>query len=164
MIKKLLYICLSAFGYGQNQDLEAYLLDLNEKFSNVKQLNAEELNQLKNYFIFDTRSEKEYQVSKIPDAEFIDYKKPDFKVFESIDKESTIILYCSVGYRSSVIAEKLTKLGFHKVFNLYGGIFNYVNMGYLVENMDKQVTKKLHAYDKSWGKYIVNTKIIKVYE
>ena len=46
---------------------------------------------------------------------------------EDIARESTIVVYCSVGYRSEKIAEELDKLGFTNVSNLYGGIFEWIN-------------------------------------
>jgi rhodanese-related sulfurtransferase len=163
MLKRIFYFCISTLGFGQDIDLESYLLSLKEKFPLIQQIQAEDFKKEKNFFLFDTRSLKEYQISRIANAEFIDYENPDFGIFETIDKKSTIVLYCSVGYRSSVIAEKLKEHGFTNVFNLYGGIFNWANIGFNLENMDNQITRKLHSYDKKWGTYISNTKIIKVY-
>jgi fumarate hydratase class II len=56
----------------------------------------------------------------------------------------------------------LEKAGFKKVMNLQGGIFDWVNNGYPVYDNDGNETKKVHAYDKSWGKWL--TKGEKVYE
>ena len=40
-----------------------------------------------------------------------------------------IIVYCSIGVRSEDIGEKLKELGYTKILNLYGGIFDWKNKG-----------------------------------
>ncbi len=49
------------------------------------------------------------------------------KVSAFIGEESKVVVYCSVGYRSEKIAEKLKAAGYKNVFNLYGGIFEWEN-------------------------------------
>jgi hypothetical protein len=70
-------------------------------------------------------------------------------------------VYCSVGYRSERIGEKLLKLGYTDVVNLYGGIFEWKNQGLDVYNSSNYPTDSVHTYNKSWGKWLV--KGIKVY-
>ena len=84
------------------------------------------------------------------------------KPLKGVDKETTIVVYCSVGYRSEKVGERLKKAGFKKVLNLYGGIFDWVNKGFPVYDNSGNQTKKVHAYDKSWGKWL--TKGEKIYE
>ncbi|MFQ5334631.1 MAG: rhodanese-like domain-containing protein, partial [Flavobacteriales bacterium] len=64
-----------------------------------------------------------------------------------------VIVYCSVGYRSEKIAEKLAGMGFGQVFNLYGGIFEWVNRGYPVYDEHGQ-TDNVHAYNHNWGLWL----------
>ena len=47
------------------------------------------------------------------------------------------------------------------VYNLYGGLFEWVNKGGDIYKKG-QTTQKVHAYSKKWGRYL--TKGIKVYE
>lgn len=112
--------------------------------------------------IIDAREINEYNASHIKDAKFVGYNDFTIKSLKKVDKETTIVVYCSVGYRSERVGEKLKKAGFKKVMNLKGGIFDWVNKGYLVYDNDEVETKKVHAYDKSWGKWL--TKGEKVYE
>jgi len=56
--------------------------------------------------ILDTRSAKEYSVSHLPKAKFIDYDRFDISQVEDIPKDKEIIVYCSVGYRSEKVGEK----------------------------------------------------------
>ena len=47
-------------------------------------------------------------------------------VFEKLDPDKPVLVYCSVGARSQDIGKKLVQKGF-SVVNLYGGIFQWVN-------------------------------------
>ena len=67
-----------------------------------------------------------------------------------------------MGYRSERIGEKLQKMGFTNVKNLYGGIFDWKNQDFEVVGMDNLATDSVHTYNKSWSKWLY--KGIKVYE
>jgi 3-mercaptopyruvate sulfurtransferase SseA len=67
-----------------------------------------------------------------------------------------------VGYRSGKIGEKLKKMGFTNVYNLYGGIFEWKNRGYEVHNNQNSVTDSVHAYNRAWSVFL--RKGVKVYE
>ncbi len=117
---------------------------------------------LDNVVILDTRAEEEYNVSHIAGARFIGYD--DFKInqIKDISKDSEVIVYCSVGYRSERIGEKMQKAGFKNVKNLYGGIFDWKNRGYDVIGSNNLATDSVHTYNKSWGQWLY--KGIKVYD
>ncbi|MEZ4779725.1 MAG: rhodanese-like domain-containing protein [Flavobacteriaceae bacterium] len=109
-----------------------------------------------NALFLDARERKEYEVSAIPSAKFIGYS-----TFSSEDitknianKDQLIIVYCSLGIRSSNIAKKLKNLGFSNVKNLYGGIFEWKNNGYPVLNSEGEETEKVHTFSKAWEKYL----------
>ena len=63
-------------------------------------------------------------------------------------------MYCSVGYRSEKISEKLIAAGFTDVSNLYGGIFEWVNIGRPVYKASNQKTNRVHTYNKEWSKWL----------
>ena len=71
-----------------------------------------------------------------------------------IPKDAILVVYCSVGYRSEKIGEKLKALGFSKVYNLYGGIFEWSNRGYPLVDQKEQPTTKVHAFNKDWGRWL----------
>ena len=104
----------------------------------------------------DARELIEYNTSHIKGAIHVGYNKFNQKlVLEEIkDKNTTIIVYCSIGVRSEKIGEKLLKLGYSNVFNLYGGIFEWKNNGYKVFNHSEQETEYVHTYSKEWSKYL----------
>ena len=128
-------------------------------------ISVQELKKVENtkakFLLIDTREKTEYEVSHIKGAKFISYDNFNIKDLKEVDKETIVIVYCSVGYRSEKVGEKLKKEGFKKVMNLKGGIFDWVNWGFPVYDIEGNETEKIHAYDKSWGKWL--TKGEKVY-
>lgn len=110
--------------------------------------------------IIDARSPEEYKVSHIKKALFVDYEYFSETDASSLNKTDTIVVYCSVGYRSEKIGEQLQALGFTKVYNLYGGIFDWKNNSNEVVN-DSGITDSVHTYNKKWSKWLI--KGIKVY-
>lgn len=112
--------------------------------------------------LLDTRSLKEYRVSHIPNAIFVDYDHFSEDMVEDYDKEIPVVVYCSVGYRSEKIGEKLLELGFKHVLNLYGGIFDWKNNGHVVVDAKGAETDSVHTYNENWSRWL--KKGIKVYE
>lgn len=105
--------------------------------------------------ILDTREKEEYTTSHIRNAKYVGYDHFEIDSLKNISKNTRIIVYCSVGYRSERIGEKLLKNGYTQVNNLYGGIFEWVNNDYQVVDMNNQQTNKIHAYSKLWGKWLI---------
>ena len=111
--------------------------------------------------ILDTREPEEFEISHISNAKLVGYTHFKNKSVEHLSKDTLIYVYCSVGYRSERIGEKLLELGFSNVHNLNGGIFEWKNQDQDVLNTEKQITERVHAYSKSWGVWL--NKGIKVY-
>jgi rhodanese-related sulfurtransferase len=114
-------------------------------------------------YIFDAREREEFEVSHIEGARFLGYNKLNKKALRDVPKDSTVIIYCSVGYRSEKVSEKLREQGFTKVYNLYGSIFEWVNQGYPVVNPEGKSTKQLHTYNKKWSKWVEENQAEKVW-
>ncbi len=130
----------------------------------VPTISVEALHSHPNDFLkLDAREMEEYQISHIPGAKYIGYKNVDFKKIEKLDKKTKIVVYCSIGYRSEKIGEKLKKQGFSNVYNLFGSIFEWANMGYALEKANNQSTNEIHGFNKSWSKWVTNPNIIKKY-
>ncbi|MDB4443073.1 rhodanese-like domain-containing protein [bacterium] len=113
--------------------------------------------------LLDARRQNEFKVSHIKGAKRIGYKKIEGTELEGIDKDEQIVVYCSIGYRSEKVGEKLKKMGFKNVYNLYGSIFEWVNQGNEVVDKDERVTKKVHTYNKRWSKWIDEGRAEKVW-
>ena len=118
----------------------------------VPVLSVEELQTKPNIILLDTRTKAEYDVSHIENAFWVGEKNWDLKSLKQ-NKEQTVVVYCSVGYRSEKLVKKLLRLDFEKTFNLYGGVFDWVNKGYSVEN-NRGLTDSIHGYDKSFARWI----------
>ena len=130
----------------------------------VPLISVEELNQnIADFSVFDTREKEEYLVSHIPNAKYLGYDDFDVSRLGDLSKDSKIVLYCSVGYRSEKIGEKLSSLGFTNVYNLYGSIFEWVNQGYKVVDIYGLETQKVHTYNKKWGKWLDESKAEKIW-
>lgn len=159
-LQLILLLLLSVGLYANNNtevDLDQIVGEL--YIMTVETITPEEMKTLEKYHLFDIRSSKEFDVSHIEGAQFIEYKKFNIKHFPDIPKDEPIILYCTIGYRSERIGEDLLEIGYTKVYNLYGGLINWVNKGYPVYK-DNRETKRVHGYSKNWSRYITNPDII----
>lgn len=92
----------------------------------VKLITAEEMSAilaLEDVQIIDVRSPKEFNNSRIANAQNIDFRSPTFDIdINKLDKTKPVILYCKSGGRSAKCAKKLKDAGFEKVYDLEGGI------------------------------------------
>ena len=129
----------------------------------VKTIAPNDVKREPNMVILDARERSEYDVSHLPNAIFIGYNNFGKKMLDSLAKDKPIVVYCSIGYRSEKIGEKLQKLGFTKVYNLYGSIFEWVNQGNVVVDKNGQPTKKVHTYNKNWSRWVEEGKAEKVW-
>lgn len=67
-----------------------------------------------------------------------------------LSKDTEIIVYCSVGYRSASVAADLQKLGFTQVLNLEHSLFEWANKGYPMRNASGS-TDKVHPFNRAWS-------------
>ena len=111
--------------------------------------------------LLDTRTSEEYKVSHLQGARFVNYDSFTVEQVKNIPKATPIVVYCSVGYRSERIGEQLRQAGFTNVYNLYGGIFEWVNSGLPVFN-ERGQTQQVHAFSRTWGMWLKKGE--KVYE
>ena len=121
----------------------------------VPLIKAEELkSRMENVVILDTRAPEEYNVSHITGSRMVDYDAFKVSQVKDIPKNAEVIVYCSVGYRSERVGEKLRKAGYKDVKNLYGGIFDWKNQGFEIVNPNNQPTDSVHTYNKAWGEWL----------
>lgn len=141
--------------------LKAVLKELNTE--SVPYITVDSLLGKKNIVLLDTRESKEFDVSHIKNALFVGYNKFRVKkVMEKIaDKDTPIVVYCSIGVRSEDIGEKLLEKGYTNVSNLYGGIFEWKKKDLPVYDKNNEQTQKVHAFSKYWGQLLTNAE--KVY-
>lgn len=119
----------------------------------VQEISVEEAAELTNPIFLDARENEEFNVSHIQNAVHVGYNDFNIENLSQLNNSDTLIVYCSVGYRSEKITQKLIKAGFHNTFNLFGGIFEWVNQDLPIVNQGEE-TNNVHAYDEYWGKWL----------
>ncbi|RBW59276.1 rhodanese-like domain-containing protein [Tenacibaculum sp. E3R01] len=168
-MKNLIYIFLFSLAFSVNA--QKNLNELLKKFNteNIPYITSNDLNKLiqqsiistqnnDQIILLDSREPKEYKVSHINNAICVGYDH--FNIKETIkklpvNKNTKIIVYCSLGIRSEDIAEKLKKIGYTNIYNLYGGIFEWKNQGNQVVNKQQNTTEKIHTFNKEWSKWLL---------
>ena len=101
--------------------------------------------------IVDVRAQKEYQISRIPGA--VHAATPgDLLTYANVAQANgqTLLVYCSLGWRSAESAQYLVDQKIDNVQNLHGSIFEWGNRHLPLEN-DKGKTDKVHPYNFVWG-------------
>lgn len=165
-------LCMPIFGlYCQPQSdtprCENFFFDQMVKTSlnftvpviDVSQLQAH----LEEYTILDARELAEYQVSHIKGATHIGYEKLNMGLLQKLDKNKPIAVYCSIGYRSEKVGEKLQKMGFKDVRNVYGSIFEWANRGYELVDPGGRTVTSIHGFSRTWGIWIKKKNITVIY-
>jgi rhodanese-related sulfurtransferase len=133
------------------------LPSIRQRFPKVHQLSTAQLSQWLSSsnrpapLLIDTRAAEEYAVSHLPEAKHADSVREIQSLITS--HRQPVVLYCSVGYRSSDLATKLIKKGVTNVFNLEGSIFAWANEGRPVFRGQREV-KDVHPYDEKWGQLL----------
>ncbi len=128
------------------------------EFPGVEQISATELNDWlaggeTPPLLLDVRLEAEYRVSHLRGAVRVDPGSSDPVLPAGVGKDTPIVAYCSVGYRSSAIVERLMDLGYTAAWNLEGSIFEWANMGYPVVRDGREV-RQVHPYDRQWQRLL----------
>jgi rhodanese-related sulfurtransferase len=103
--------------------------------------------------LLDVREPEEFAVSHLPGAINIRPDASGAEALAKIDPAKPMVLYCSVGYRSSQLAERLMKAGAKNVSNLEGSIFAWANEGRPLEK-DGQPAKVVHPYNRVFGRLL----------
>ena len=127
---------------------------IENKFPEVPQLSTEELNawiygdERKAPLLLDARRSDEYEVSRLEGAHL--YSAPQVKgLLASTPKDRTIVVYCSVGWRSAEVVHHLQKLGYTNSYNLKGSIFEWANHEKPLVN-ESGPTRWVHPYGNPW--------------
>lgn len=172
MIILLIGAMCSIFLYNHLQKtdmLSAVHDNIEQQYPEVNHLNAEDFLDIdkSEFVVLDVRERDEFDVSHIDGAIRI---SPDASGSDVIDKISDIargkdvIFYCSVGVRSSILADKsreqLNELGVRGVYNLTGGLFQWHNEGRTMVNASGE-TPFIHPFDSIWGKLVQRQDFIK---
>ena len=84
--------------------------------------------------IVDVRTPDEYKLGHLYDAVNMDVNDPNFtSQIQVLDKNRPVAVYCRVGTRSMKAAQILSEQGFQIIFNLDGGIVQWIKDGQDIE-------------------------------
>ena len=138
------------------------LAEIRQKFPEVSQITTTDFQawlddkDREKPIILDVRSEKEFKLSHIRDARHAGSKRERNRLRRHMRPDKPIVVYCSVGYRSSKVAQAFLRGGFTNVFNLEGSIFKWANEGRDVI-ADNGMANKVHPYNAHWGMLLRET-------
>ncbi|MFD2037308.1 rhodanese-like domain-containing protein [Belliella marina] len=143
-----IFFFLSSMSFAQSLAYKALLNGVYEKDFPVVKIGENEI--LGSAIFLDAREKEEYEVSHLKGAKWVGHKTFSLDSLTEIPKDQPVVVYCSIGARSQEIGKKLQEAGFTEVYNLYGGVFHWVNEGQPIYNKSKK-TDSIHAYSHSWG-------------
>jgi rhodanese-related sulfurtransferase len=158
---KCALLVLMTFALAGWRPLDWFVLKraLRAKFSDVDWITTRQLADWLNSkegpapVLLDVRTPAEWEVSHLANARRVDPDASAEEVANGLGKDTPIVTYCSVGYRSGEMAERLQKAGFTRVRNLEGSIFEWANEGRPLVREGKKVTT-VHPYDTTWGRLL----------
>lgn len=147
-------------GDDPGESLDHWKKVVRAKFPGVRQLSGGELDawladtNRPRPLLLDVRTEPEFRVSRLPGAVRVD---PDAKPSDLAATLGTnsrpVVVYCSVGWRSSALAERLAKAGQTNVANLEGSLFGWANEGRRLED-DRGEARTVHPYNRTFGRLL----------
>lgn len=143
--------------------------EIRDRYPRVQHIDAGQLTETADseFVLFDVREQKEFDVSHIPNAIRIPPRmsaEAFFAQFGDQVADKTIILYCSVGERSSRFARRLQRSESatpYKILNLKGGIFNWHNLGKSLTN-EAEVTEEIHGFDRFWSRLLLRHEFVRL--
>ncbi len=103
--------------------------------------------------LLDARTPEEYAVSHLRNAQLANPATFDIDELYDVDRDRAIVVYCSVGYRSQSIVERMRDHGFTNVRDLNGGLFLWYNQGRAVYRGSTPVDQ-IHPYNGFWSLFI----------
>ena len=144
--------------------LEAVRAQVVRDYGGVAQLSTQtfvaQLARRSDVLLLDVREEDEFAVSRLAGAVRVDpdiWRRTFMSKFGERVRGKTVIFYCSVGVRSSRLAERvqtaLKEQGAKAVYNLDGGIFAWHNERRPLVNAEGE-TDFVHPFDSHWGQLV----------
>lgn len=103
--------------------------------------------------LLDRREKEEYDTSHLPGAHWTPDEETAKQWISQVPAETRVVVYCSVGYRSSQLVEQLARDGYTNIFNLEGSAFEWANSGKKLENPSGPVPW-VHPFDAKWGRFL----------
>ena len=100
--------------------------------------------------LLDARAAGEFAVSHLRGAHHVGSDAAAAARLAAAAPGATLVAYCSVGYRSAALVERLRGMGHATAVNLEGSIFRWAAEGRPVHRGAARVAQ-VHPYDDVWG-------------
>lgn len=152
------------------RELEALSASLRERYDTIPHITPTELTRLladptSDVLLLDARETEEYDVSHISGAIRADpgqWRWTFMSTFGDDVRDKIVVIYCSVGVRSSRLAEHVVEAaraaGAREVYNLAGGIFGWHNRAMPLVDASGS-TAFVHPYDEDWGRLVARREL-----
>jgi rhodanese-related sulfurtransferase len=86
------------------------------------------------FVLLDVREQDEWSAGRIPGAVYLGRGVLERDIETRYpDLETDLVLYCGGGFRSALAADNLMKMGYRKVASMEGGIRDWRERGFLVD-------------------------------
>jgi len=141
------------------KDWESVKAKIRQRFPDVPQLTTAELTawladpSRQPPILLDARAPEEYAVSHLDGARLTPDEGAALAALAGLPRDRPVVVYCSVGWRSSALAEQLLREGFGHVYNLEGSLFEWANQGRPLVR-DGRPVRAVHPYDETWGQLL----------
>ena len=136
------------------------LTEIRETFPAVPQLTTRQLagalERGQPVLLLDARSAAEFRVSHLAGAVHAESTPAALNAIRADRQDATIVVYCSVGYRSSHLVSRLQAQGVGNVFNLEGSLFQWANEDRPLVRGDEPASR-VHPYNDDWGELLNET-------
>jgi rhodanese-related sulfurtransferase len=141
-------------------DLDGWKLTVRTKFPRVPQLTTAQLaawladTNRPRPVLLDVRPQSEFAISHLPGARQVDPNARPADIRRLLPTpQAPVVVYCSVGWRSSALGERLIKDGLTNVANLEGSLFAWANEDRPLE-ADGKPASRVHPYNRTFGKLL----------
>ena len=109
--------------------------------------------------VLDTRAREEWNVSHLPGARFVEFGWRDAVFGPRLPdglppKDRPVVVYCTVGWRSGKVAERLRAAGWTRAVNVFGGIIQWHNEGRPLVDAAGAAATRVHSYNRDWEKFV----------
>ncbi len=153
----VLLVALLAPACGGPEQMQKSNRHIRQKYPDVSQVSVDDLSIWMGSngapVLLDVRREKEFLVSHLEGARRAESLDELLAALEGVPRDTLIVLYCSIGERSSRRARELGEQSFTNVYNLEGSIFDWANRGFPVYR-DSVEVGDVHPYNWWWGRLL----------
>jgi rhodanese-related sulfurtransferase len=163
-VAALAALLATACSFRDPPEWAGVLADVRARFPGVPQVALEALRARldapdgERPLLLDARSRAEYAVSHLAGAVHAPDEPAAITTLAGVAPAREILVYCSVGVRSSALAEELRARGFAAA-NLEGGLFAWANAGLPMVRAaaggGEEPAERVHPFDARWGALLV---------